>query len=143
MLPEWTKLKEMSKTKLYQLDTAQNQCLRTIAGAYKSTPIAVLEHEMGFPPLQIYLEELAVAYTKRTREGPAREHIKREYNAIQATIAHWFWPKMKPPMRPTRRDKLKRMAAAIIKTDIRQADLFKVQYRKSRRAKVQEAFKKQ
>jgi hypothetical protein len=48
----------------------------------------VLEHETGFPPLQMHLEELAVAYTERTREGPAREHIEREYNAIRATIAH-------------------------------------------------------
>ena len=50
-LPEWIKPKEISKTKLRQLDIAQNLCLRTIAGAYKLTPIAVLEYEMGFPPL--------------------------------------------------------------------------------------------
>ena len=73
---------------------------------------------MGFPPLQIHLEELAVAYTKRTREGLAKEHIKREYNTIRAIIAHWFRPKTKPPMRPTKRDKLKRMAAAITKINI-------------------------
>ena len=96
---------------------------------------------MGFLPLQIYLEELAIAYTEKIREGPAREYIKRECNAIRATIAHWFRPKMKPPMRPTRRDKLKRMVAAIIGTDIWQADLSEAQYRKSRRAKIQEAFK--
>ena len=47
---------------------------------------------------------------------------------------------MKPPMRPTRRDKLKRMAAAITGTDMRPADLSEAQYRKSKRAKVQEAF---
>jgi hypothetical protein len=45
-------------------------------------------------------------------------------------------------MRPTRRDKLKRMAAAISGIDIRPADLSEAQYRKSRRAKVQEAFEK-
>ena len=91
----------------------------------------------------MHLEELAVAYAERTREGPAREHIEREYNAIQATIAHRFRPKTKPPMRPTKRDKFKRIAAAITKTDIWQADLSKVQYRKSKRAKIQKAFKKQ
>ena len=101
----------------------------------------MLEHETGFPPLQIHLEELAVAYAERTREGPAREHIEREYNAIWATIAHQFRPKTKPPMRPTRRDKFKRMAAAITGTDVRQADLSEAQHRKSRRAKIQEAFK--
>ena len=43
-------------------------------------------------------------------------------------------------MRPTRRDKLKRIAAAILGTDMRPADLSKAQYRKNRRATVQEAF---
>ena len=59
-------------------------------GAYKLTLIAVLEHEMGFLPLQIYLEELAVTYIKKIREGPARKHIKKKYNTIQAIIAYQF-----------------------------------------------------
>ena len=84
----------------------------------------------------MHLEELAVAYVERTQEGPAREHIKREYNTIRAIIAHQLRPRRKPPMRPTRRDKLKRMAAAMLGIDIRLADLSKAQYRKSRRAKV-------
>ena len=50
---------------------------------------------------------------------------------------------MKPPMRPTRRDKLKRMAAAITGASARPADLSEAQYRKSRRAKVREAFEEQ
>ena len=57
---------------------------------YKLTLIAVLEYKTGFPPLQIHLKELAVTYIERIREGLAREHIKRKYNAIQATIAHQF-----------------------------------------------------
>ena len=114
----------------------QNLYRRTIAGAYKLTPIAVLKHKTGFPPLQIHLEELAVAYTERTQEGPAREHIKRKCNTIRATIAHQFWPRMKPLMRPTRRNKLKRIITAILKTYIQLADLSKAQYRKSKRAKI-------
>ena len=66
MLPEWTKPKEMSETKLRQLDIVQNLYLCTIAGAYKLMLIAVLKYKMGFPPLQIHLKELAVAYIKRT-----------------------------------------------------------------------------
>ena len=59
------KPKEISKTKLRQLDIAQNLYLHTIVGVYKLTPIAVLEYKTGFPPLQIYLKELAIAYIKR------------------------------------------------------------------------------
>ena len=133
----------MSKTKLRQLSIAQNLYLCTIAEAYKLTPIAVLEYKTGFLPLQMHLEELAVAYTERTWEGPAREHIERECNTIRATIAHQFQPRIKPTMRPTRRNKLKKMAAAISGTDVQPADLSEAQHRKSRRAGVKEAFKEQ
>ena len=75
--PEWTKPREMNKTKLCQLDIMQNQCLCTIAGAYKLMPAAVLKHKTRFPLLQMYLEELAVVYVKKTKEGLAREHIER------------------------------------------------------------------
>jgi len=46
-------------------------------------------------------------------------------------------------MRPTRQDKLKRMAADIIGTDVWPADLSEAQFRKNKRAKVQKVFKKQ
>jgi len=36
----------------------------------------------------MHLEKLAIAYAERTREGPVREHIKRECNTIRATIAY-------------------------------------------------------
>ena len=91
----------------------------------------------------MHLEELAVAYAKRIWEGPAREHIKKECNIIQATIAHCLWPRTKPPMWPTRWDKLKRMAADITGIDVQPADLFETQFRKNRRAKVQKVFEKQ
>jgi hypothetical protein len=74
----------------------------------------------------MHLEELAIAYVERTWEGPAREHIKRECNTIQATISHQLRPRTKLLMRPTRRDKLKRIAAAILGRDTRPADLSKV-----------------
>ena len=141
LLLEWIKPKEISKTKLRQLDIVQNLYLYTITGAYKLTPIAVLKHKIGFLPLQIHLEELAVAYIKKTQEGLAREYIKRECNTIQAIIAYQLQPRIKLLVWPTRRDKLKRIIAAILKTDIWLVDLFKAQYRKSRRAKIQKAFK--
>ena len=138
---KWTKPKEMSKTKLRQLDVTQNQCLYTIAEVYKLTPIAVLEHEMGFLPIQMHLKKTGCSLCKKDARGLAKKHIKRECNAIQATIAHHFRPKTKPLMRPIGRDKFKRMAAAITETDVWPADLFKAQHRKSKRAKIQKAFK--
>ena len=40
------------------LRVIQNQGLRRIAGAYKSTPIPCLENETGIPPLDLQLEKL-------------------------------------------------------------------------------------
>ena len=74
-------------------------------------------------------------------ERPAKEHIKKKCNIIQVTIAHQFWPRMKPLMRLIKWDKFKRMAAAITKTNVWLTDLFKAQYRKSKRAKIWKAFK--
>ena len=73
----------------------------------------------------MHLEELAIAYAERTREGPVREHIKKECNNIRAMIAHQLRPRTKPLMRPTRRDKLKRMAVAILGIDKRLVNLSK------------------
>jgi hypothetical protein len=36
----------------------------------------------------MHLEELAIAYAERTREGLVREYIKKECNTIQAIIAY-------------------------------------------------------
>ena len=91
----------------------------------------------------MHLKKLAVIYAEKTKKGPAKEHIKKECNTIWATIAHQFQLKIKPLMRPTRQNKLKKMAAAITKTNVQPADLSKAQYRKSKRAKVQKAFKEQ
>ena len=75
----------------------------------------------------MHLEELAVAYIERTWKGPVREHIKRECSTIRAKIAYQpqLQPRTKPLMRPTRRDKLKKIAAAIIGINTRLIDLSK------------------
>jgi len=51
-------------------------------GVYKLILTAVLEYKIGFLPLQIYLEELAIAYAERMQKGPVREYIKRKCNTI-------------------------------------------------------------
>ncbi|KAF2801342.1 uncharacterized protein BDZ99DRAFT_350465, partial [Mytilinidion resinicola] len=48
---------QISKTKIKQLETAQNQCLCAILGAYKTTSIRVMEHETLCPLLRLKLEE--------------------------------------------------------------------------------------
>jgi hypothetical protein len=51
--------KESTKANLVsKLELVQNRCLRTIAGAYKATPIPLLESETGVLPIRTYLSIL-------------------------------------------------------------------------------------
>ena len=59
-----------SKSTLKKLEKFQNQCLRSISGAYKTTKLSVLEHEAGISPLETYLNYLTLAYD--TRRGPQK-----------------------------------------------------------------------
>jgi len=130
----------MSKAKLQQLETTQNECLRAIAGAYKSTPIAVLEHETGCPPLPIHLEEQVIAYTERTRQGPARQHIEEACNNTRVTINRRFPPRKHPTPHTTRRDKLHQLVAATTGADQRRGEQTEQVYKKQRRGLVHKAY---
>ena len=56
----WHMPKEVkkSKTSTSKLSVMQNNCLRTIAGAFKATPIPVLEAETYIAPIDVYLDTL-------------------------------------------------------------------------------------
>ena len=40
----------------------QNQCLRTVLGAYKATPVQVLKAEAVIAPIDQYLDRLVMRY---------------------------------------------------------------------------------
>jgi hypothetical protein len=55
------------------LATAQSQCLRVVAGAYKATPVRQLETETHTPPIDIYLDMRLADFEERLqRTGKAR-----------------------------------------------------------------------
>ncbi len=39
-----------------ELQKAKNRCLRTVARAYKATPIQSLQTEVGVPPLPLHMD---------------------------------------------------------------------------------------
>uniref|UniRef100_A0A3Q3BE46 Reverse transcriptase domain-containing protein n=1 Tax=Kryptolebias marmoratus TaxID=37003 RepID=A0A3Q3BE46_KRYMA len=51
-----------AKTHLVKLDTIQNQALRLCTGAFKTTPVAALEIEMGEMPLDLRRTKLEINY---------------------------------------------------------------------------------
>ena len=67
----WHMPKEVkkSKTSTSKLSVMQNTCLRTIAGAFKATPISVLEAETFIAPIDTHLDMLQAQARHRLRAG--------------------------------------------------------------------------
>ena len=58
-----------SKTSTSKLSVMQNNCLRTITGAFKATPIPVLDAETYIAPVDVHLDTLQAQARYRLRAG--------------------------------------------------------------------------
>ncbi|GJC99064.1 zinc knuckle [Colletotrichum higginsianum] len=54
---------------IQRLDTLQTNCLRSIAGAFKTTSNLPLHKELNIPPIAVYLQEKATAHRARNYES--------------------------------------------------------------------------
>ncbi len=52
-----------------ELQKAENRCLRTVAGAYKATPIRSLHAEVGVPPLPLHMDGRQARFLLRSAES--------------------------------------------------------------------------
>jgi hypothetical protein len=62
----WQRHKTMTRI----LDTLQNKAIRSILGAFKTTPIAALEAEAAIPPTELRLNQLKRRYSLRLISAP-------------------------------------------------------------------------
>src|SRR6266536_259749 len=79
-IPIWFSLVRTETTKanlIAKLEQTQNQCLCTIARAYKATPILLLELETRVLPIRTYLLILQAQYRARTKDLPVRALLKK------------------------------------------------------------------
>ena len=67
-----------------ELAVVQNHALRCVAGAYKASPVTLLESELGIPPLELYLASQHAAFEGRLRDSGLGDQIQR---AAQSTAA--------------------------------------------------------
>ena len=65
----WHTPKEIKKNKatMSKLSVMQNKCLRTVAGAFKATPVEVLEAETFIAPMELHLDHLQMKARYRLR----------------------------------------------------------------------------
>ena len=80
----WHTPKEIKKSNgiSNKLAVIQNECLRTIAGAFKATPIPVLEAETYIAPIDIHLDQLQAQARHRLCQGGQRKFIINACNSI-------------------------------------------------------------
>ena len=69
-----------------KLEVIQNKCLRVIAGAYKATPIEVLQAETHIPPLTQHLDRLQAKMRSRISNNEQEKIIKQACNRIQVKL---------------------------------------------------------
>src|SRR6266487_7088960 len=84
--PIWFSLVGTEATKanlIAKLEQTQNQCLCTIAGAYKATPILLLESETGVLLIRTYLSMLQAQYQACTKDFLVQALLKKACKRIQ------------------------------------------------------------
>jgi len=102
----------------------QTQCLRTVAGAYRATPVRALETETFVPPLDLYLNGRVAQFEGRIEESGMGQLIRDSC----ATIARKLWNRRRHYTMPQAHsnettERVKRWLA----TDLINADRKKIQ----------------
>lgn len=78
-LPEHNNLPKIATSKV---SVIQNKCLGVVLGAYKATPIQVLEAETYVPPMSLYLKHLQIKARYRLRVSEQSKFIAKSCKKI-------------------------------------------------------------
>lgn len=65
-----------------KLSVLQNKCLRCVSGAYRATPVSVLEAETHIAPMSVHLDRLQCLARARLHSGPMPSSLARAKRAI-------------------------------------------------------------
>ena len=83
-----------------KLAVIQNNCLRTIARAFKATPIPVLEAETYIAPIDIHLDQLQAQARHRLCQGGQKKFIINACNSIANKLRGRAGRKLAPASTP-------------------------------------------
>lgn len=77
--------KDARKDMAGKLEIMQNRCLRIVAGAYKATPIEVLQAETMLPPMQVHLDQLQAKARSRLKINGQAAFIRKQCKGDKIT----------------------------------------------------------
>lgn len=66
--------------------TTQSQCLRTVSGAYRATPVRNLETETATPPLDLYLNRRVAEFEQRLGRSGKDDLIRSACRAVATRL---------------------------------------------------------
>lgn len=69
-----------------RLRRIQNKCLRTVAGAFRATPIATLETETFVPPIDLYLDSRVAAFQRHLDNTAVYHTVSKARKEIERRI---------------------------------------------------------
>uniref|UniRef100_A0A1A8L2C0 Reverse transcriptase domain-containing protein n=1 Tax=Nothobranchius pienaari TaxID=704102 RepID=A0A1A8L2C0_9TELE len=91
-----------AKTTLLKLNSIQNQALRLCTGAFRTTPIAALQVEMGEMPIELRREQLALNYWANLRgqkdDHPTLDILKPCWEKEKKDTKSFGWMMIKKPV---------------------------------------------
>src|SRR5215469_4554454 len=70
------------KSRLDKIGKVQNMALCKVLGAYKRTPVALLETEAGILPITLYAQRMALNHALKTKSSPVGNEIKQVVKRI-------------------------------------------------------------
>jgi hypothetical protein len=71
-----------------KLATMQSKCLRVVAGAYRATPVRLLEVETATPPLDLYLDKWVADFERRLERTGKGGLIQAVCNRVATRLRH-------------------------------------------------------
>jgi hypothetical protein len=74
------------KSPAVKLEKVQNKCLRAVTGAYKATPVAVLESEACTLPLSVYLDARVASFRRRHKDSGMERVVKTACKKIRRRL---------------------------------------------------------
>jgi hypothetical protein len=83
---ERTRRKRQPVGPVAKLKKVQNKCLRVVAGAYRATPVSVLETETFTPPLNLHLDAKLARFRLRHKQSGMEELVTASCTQIRRKL---------------------------------------------------------
>jgi hypothetical protein len=85
---EHARRKRQAAGPVAKLKKIQNKCLRVVAGAYRATPVSVLETETFIPPLDLQLDAKLARFRLRHKQSGMEELVRAACAEIRRKLAY-------------------------------------------------------